>query len=276
MGDLGHIDTARSYISGDQYLERAVSEAVHGRLPPLLGEVPLQRSCPVTGLDQLFPQTLGPVLGARKYQHRFGISMLQKLYKQGRLQVLGHRIERVADSDRSYSRAYIECYRIFKNIVGQMPDLFGHGSREEQGLPFLREMLQDLPDVREKTHVEHMVGLIEDQHFKPAEIDRPLTKVVEKPSRTGHHYLGAASELVYLGNNADSAIDGYAFKAGLPAKAVDRLMNLFCQLPGWGDNEGANMAAASLHQPVKYGQHKGCCFAGAGLREPHDIAARQD
>jgi hypothetical protein len=198
--------------------------------------------------------------------------MLQKLYKQRRLQVLTDRIEGVADRDRRYCGTHIERDRLCQDVTGQMPDLFGHGGREEQGLPLLREMLQDSPDVREKTHVEHMVGLVKDQYLKSAEINRPLTKVVEEPSRAGNDNLCAASQLIYLGINTYAAIDGYASEAGLPPQAVDRLMYLLCQFACGCDDKGTNISAASHHQAIQYREHKGSGLAGAGLCQAHDVA----
>ncbi len=57
---------------------------------------------------------------------------------------------------------------------------------------------ENAPDVGEKAHVEHLVGLVEHQHLQPAEVDGPLPDMVEEPPGTGDDDLGAALQLLHL------------------------------------------------------------------------------
>ncbi len=43
-----------------------------------------------------------------------------------------------------------------------------------------------LPDVREETHIEHLVGLVEDQDLQVGQVDCSLADMVEQPPRAGH------------------------------------------------------------------------------------------
>lgn len=109
---------------------------------------------------QLFAQTLGAVFGAGEHQYRFGIGVAQQLQQQWRLEVLADRIKGMADRNRRGRAADLNRNRLSQYLIGQTPDIIGHGGREEQGLALLRNLLQDPTDIWKKTHVEHLVGLI--------------------------------------------------------------------------------------------------------------------
>src|SRR5438105_9634065 len=52
-------------------------------------------------------------------------------------------------------------------------------------LPVLGNALQDPVDLRAEAHVEHAVGLVEDEHAHGAEVDHPALDQVEQPPRRG-------------------------------------------------------------------------------------------
>ena len=58
-------------------------------------------------------------------------------------------------------------YRIMQHFLYQTPDIFRHGSRKEQCLMRLGQTSHDIADIRQKAHIEHPVGLIDDQDFYP-------------------------------------------------------------------------------------------------------------
>jgi hypothetical protein len=66
-------------IRRHQNLVASRAESIQCRLPPVLRQIPLQRSHSVPVLAELFRHALRAVLGARKYQHRFGFNAVQKL-----------------------------------------------------------------------------------------------------------------------------------------------------------------------------------------------------
>ena len=201
---------------------------------------------------------------------------MKQLEKQRRLEVLGNRIEGMTDRNCRGSHTNFNHDRLVQNIVSQMPDLFGHGSRKEQGLPSLRQLSQDLTDIGQKAHVKHMVGLIEDQHLQSREIDRLLSDMVEETPRTGHHNLGAAFQFIHLGIEAHSAIDGYAPEAGISPQNADCLMYLLSQFPSRGNDECTDVATSALHQAMQDREREGSGLAGAGLRQTHNIMPLHD
>ena len=68
--------------------------------------------------------------------------------------------------------------------VGELADLTVERRREEHGLPLLRDAAEDLLDLRAEAHVEHPVGLVEDEDADAGERDEPaLDQVLETARR---------------------------------------------------------------------------------------------
>ena len=274
--DPGNVDTASGDISRHQYPVSTLTKAVQRGLAPRLGEVPLQGSGGVARLGQLFAETPGAVLGPGKDQHRFGVGLPQEIEQQGRLEVGFHRIEGVTDCGRRGRDAYPNRDRVVQDLLGQTPDLTGHGGRKEKRLPLPGKMPEDPPDVRKKSHVEHMVGLVQDQDFEAAEIHGSAADQVEEPAGAGHHDVGTLPEFYLLAANSHAAVYGDATNAGLSAQAPDSLVSLLGQLPCGRDNQPAHAALFSLYQAVQHGKHERRCFAGPGLCQAHNIPAVHD
>ena len=123
----------------------------------------------------------------------------------------------------------------------KLPDVVRHGGGEEQRLPRCRHPFQDLPDVRQKAHVEHAVRLVNDEDFDPEQVDFTLFREIEQASRAGHGDFGPLAELLDLGILVHPAVNGDALEFRRPAQPVDGLVDLFRQLPCRGDNQGADI-----------------------------------
>ena len=113
-------------------------------------------------------------------------------------------------------------------------DLFGHGGRKEQGLTiFGRHVGQNAPNVREKSHVEHLIGFVDHQHFQVGKINGPSIDMVQQPSGAGHHNLGPFERLE-LGIDPHAAVNYGAAQARPGPQDLEGAMNLFGQFAGGG------------------------------------------
>ena len=66
----------------------------------------------------------------------------------------------------------------------RLGDLPRHGRREEQRLALRRQLADDPPDVVDEAHVEHAVGLVEDEDVRPGRAERaPVLHQVEQAAR---------------------------------------------------------------------------------------------
>src|SRR5207302_584598 len=60
---------------------------------------------------------------------------------------------------------HLDAHGILEERVHQALDLQRHGGGEEQRLPAQGEQLADALDVGDEAHVEHAVGLVDDEDF---------------------------------------------------------------------------------------------------------------
>ena len=71
-----------------------------------------------------------------------------------------------------------------------------------------RQHGEDLADVADEAHVEHPVGLVEDEDLDPRQVDRPLAEVVEQAAGGRDDDLRPGAQRADLRIEADAAVDG--------------------------------------------------------------------
>ena len=89
-------------------------------------------------------------------------------------------------------RRHLDRGRVAQDRAGQPPDVVGERRREHQVLPAGGQQRDDLLDVRQEAHVEHPVGLVEDEDLDLAEVRDALPDEVEQPARRGDEDLDPA------------------------------------------------------------------------------------
>jgi hypothetical protein len=88
------------------------------------------------------------------------------------------------------------------------PDVVRERGREHQVLALRRQQLDDPADVADEAHVQHAVGLVQDEDLHVAEIDGALAGVVEQAAGRRDDDLRAGLEGADLGVEPDAAVDG--------------------------------------------------------------------
>ena len=139
--------------------------------------------------------------------------------------------------------------------------------REEQRLAARGGLGDDPLDGGSEAHVEHPVGLVEDEHGDVTERDDAAAEQVLEPAGGGDQEVGAARGLD-LRAEADAAVDGGDAerpRLGERAQFVDDLAD---QLPGRGEDEAERLIGPGgdpLDQRDPEG--KGLARTGRGLDE---------
>ena len=75
--------------------------------------------------------------------------------------------------------------------LGHRVDRSRIGGRKEDGLPRLRRAAQDLFHLVAKAHLQHAVGLVDDDGRNAAQIQRAAHDVVERPARRSDDHVHA-------------------------------------------------------------------------------------
>ena len=105
---------------------------------------------------------------------------------------------------RGVARRDLDVGRIVQQVPCQSPDLVGERRREEQRLPRGGDQRDDALDVGDEAHVEHAVGLVEDEDPTRAQVDRPPSEVVD--SRPGRDDIRGRRAARF--GSTDATVDG--------------------------------------------------------------------
>ncbi len=143
--------------------------------------------------------------------------------------------------------------------------------REEHRLAVVRDAAQDLVDLRLEAHVEHPVGLVEDEDRDRVERDQAaIHQVLEPAGRRDEHVRGLG--LGGLGRDRHAAVDGRDLEPAHLAEIGEDLGHLHGELAGRDENQRAGAAVAGLHL-LDDRDRKGERLAGARRGLGEDVMA---
>ena len=278
--DAVHVDAARGDVGGDEHFHLARLEAVERALALVLRAVAVHGRGLEALLGELLRDAVGAALGAREDEHAVDGLLFENADQQVELVgaldgagALAHGVGSGADL------ADADLLRLVEHFLGQLADLVRHGGREQQRLALLRHGGDDGADVADKAHVEHPVGLVEDEDVDVRDVDAAALHVVEQTARRGDEHVDACLERLELRPEADAAEDGGAAEVGVLAVDADGFLDLEREFARRRDDEGADGPAARAgrerlrDEPVDHRQHEGGRFAGARLSAADQVGA---
>lgn len=91
--------------------------------------------------------------------------------------------------------------------TGQPLDLLGPRGREHESLTIWPNLTNNLADLGFETHVQHPVGLVENQIRDPAEVGPASLQHVNETTRGGNHNLDTTLQISNLRTFWCTAID---------------------------------------------------------------------
>ncbi len=136
-------------------------------------------------------------------------------------------------------------------------------------------MLNDPPQIVNKSHVHHGVGFVEHEIVEVLQVDEPLFHQVEQPTWGGNDDVDSAAKFLDLAVLFNTSKQGHRKELGVFGVIDDVLFDLGGQFPRWGQNEApdrSKLSAVPLQmQAVDHGEAEGRGFSGSGLRDPEDV-----
>ena len=140
-------------------------------------------------------------------------------------------------------------------------------------------MADDLLEIRQKTHVEHPVNLVENEHLQFVQFDVALVNQVEQAAWRGDKDVCAPVQCPHLIQLADSAIHEGLTELETLAVCRKTLAYLNCQLTAGSQHKCARSIgrrlASSLSQPVQYRQREGGRLPGPRLGAAQHITPHE-
>ena len=123
--------------------------------------------------------------------------------------------------------------------------------------------------------MKHAVGLIEDEHFKRAEIELLAADEIDQTSRRGDDHVHALVHGFNLRFLLHAAEDGGHADGQAAAVRPDVFHDLHRELAGGGEDESLGDARLALPiaqgNAVEHRQHEGRGLAGAGLGDGDQV-----
>ena len=165
-------------------------------------------------------------------------------------------------------------------LRGKAGDLPGQRRAEKKRLTlgFRRCAVDDLADIRNKPHVEHPVGLIDDQHFDLFQVDVAAPLEVEQSSRRGNDDIDRTGvQLLSLLFIIHAAEHGNDFQITVLGEITGFRGNLKRQFTGGGEDQDPGRPRFSLfgvgigQDPGDDGNQESRCLTRTGLGAPRGI-----
>ncbi len=127
-------------------------------------------------------------------------------------------------------------------------------------------------DLRQEAHVEHPVGLVEDEDPDAVERDQAALDEIVQPARRRDDDLGAAQPLRLRGDGC-AAVDGRDAEPARRAERRQLLGHLQRELAGRGEARAPPGRGSSVEMQLDDREPEGERLAGAGRRLAEDVAA---
>jgi hypothetical protein len=217
-------------------------------------------------------QPVGPVLRPCENEHRIHLGPLQQLGEERALALTGHRIDCMRH--RIYglrTKPDLHQERFAEVLACERLDFGGHRCTEEERLPIGRHLTHDLVDLRRESHVEHSVGLVEDENLEIVEDQVLALEVVDQAARRGDDDVDSAAQRSLLRTERDSAKDFGDAQAAVAAVLLEALAHLRGELAGWSENQGSQ-PSRTAEEALDDRERECGGLAGACLSQADEVA----
>ena len=150
-----------------------------------------------------------------------------------------------------------------------MRHLGWHGCREQHRLSLTRKFGDDPANVADESHVEHPVGLVDDEHRNRAQPDMFLLDEIEQAARRRHQDIDAPAHGFDLPALIDAAEHDGVAQPKMPPVDDQAVMDLNGEFARRSQDQGARCVRTCGQalgcQAMQERQPEGRGFAGAGL-----------
>ena len=285
-GEFLDVEPAGGDVGGDEHVDRAVTEGGESRLTFVLRLVAVNRVCFHAVVLQHARKTTAGLLLVDEDDHLLHgrgarALRLEELHEGVRLHAASHAVDLLHDGlGRLIIAGDFDEHGIgLEKVRRELFDLGREGGREHEALTVRRKKLQDARYVREKAHVEHAVGFVEDDHLHLRELHGLLFDVVQEAPRRRRKDFKPAAQHVGLRTDVHPSVDDPHAKRRLFGVSLEVFRNLNGKFARRRQNEGAHRVARGRHRSVglrknarekRQSETRG--LPGPRLRRPHHVA----
>ncbi|MEZ5225143.1 MAG: hypothetical protein R2710_00305 [Acidimicrobiales bacterium] len=157
-------------------------------------------------------------------------------------------------------------------LLGDGIDARRHGGREHDRLAVGRCLFENGLDVFGEPHVEHLVGLVENDGADLIEFERVALDVIERTAGGGNHDVHATIEGAELPTDGLAAVDRHHLDPEIAPVAGKRLAHLYGQLPRRYEHQRRRDRGGPRPDAVEDRQRKRGRLPRARCRLPEHVA----
>ncbi len=277
MCEVVHVKSACGHVGGHKYLGDMVAKFLHRQVSLRLRQVTVQTVGVVAVGDQLVGHFLRLLFCAAEDNAVYAGAVVDHTLQCEILVVSLDHIVYVSHVFRSLvAVAGHEFHRIFHEAAGDACNLFRHRGREHQHLAVVGHMGQNLVDVVEEAHVEHLVCLVEHHCVHMAEAHLAALDQVKKPARSGHHHLHPFAECADLALDARPAVDGeHAQTVDIFREVCQIAGDLEAEFSGRRDDQSLGLCLRHI-DALQQREAERCGLACAGLGQTDHVALSRE
>ena len=164
MTDRIDVDAARRDIGGDQDTGLSGTEAFQGALARTLRFVAMDGVSFDAAFFQLFGDAIGAVFGPHENDDPGHVRRSQDIGQKRNLGLGLNVMDVLVDTlNRGCLLSNFNAHGVGQNLAGKLGNVTRHGGREQKRLTALRQSLGNLAHVAYEAHIEHTIGLVENE-----------------------------------------------------------------------------------------------------------------
>ena len=206
--DPADVESAGGDVGGYQYRGCLRFELVECPFAGGLAFVAVDRGGADFSFLQVFDELVCPVLGAGKDQGTATSGVRQEFFEQLYLHAAVDKVDRLLDLFGGCGVASgLDIFGLIEPLTSKFANLGWHGGGEHQCLPAFGYIRFDATQIVDETHVEHLVGLVKDEHLNVAEVDVALADKIDQAAGSGDQRIDTTAELANLWHLRDTAVN---------------------------------------------------------------------
>ena len=272
VSQILYVQTTGSHIGSHQELNGMIAELLHGEVTLLLTQVAVQCLCIITVLNQLICNILSLQLGAAEDNCKDAWIEIHHAL-QGEILVLG--IYQIVDVVYMLStlvaRTHYDFLVVVQVVESNLLDVLAHGSREEQGVSILRNVLKDGIDALREAHVQHLVSLIKHHVVHVLQLSHATINQIEQTARGSHDNLHTMLQGANLASDVGTAINcGNMQTVDVLGKTVQIVCYLEAELTCRTEDDSLCLLAAGISFLDNRNTVR-CSLTRTGLRQRNHV-----
>ena len=150
---------------------------------------------------------------------------------------------------------------------------FGMVAEKSRFCRFCRQRGEDAADVRQESHVEHVIRLVQHEGLDAVQPQHALLLQVEHAAGTADDDLRSLAQRADLLAGRDAAEDRHGLDVRESGQGADLLVDLARQLASRRHDQHPRSRSAPGQQPLEHGQRECGGLAGSRLGQAQDVAA---